>query len=99
MTNKPSNTVDKIKLQREIIKTLGVQNIEQADDYKMALNAITASENGKLVFKTLIKALGVHSPERGGDLAALIRISEKKNVYLDLIRPFLETSIRQEIEN
>ena len=95
---KSTNTVDKLQKQREQAKILGDVASEQVDEYKKALNSIAASEHGEFVLKTLINALGVFKPERGSDLAALIRISERKNVYLELMRPFLETNIRQEIE-
>ena len=95
---KPKTTVEKLQLQREQAKILGDIASDQVDEYKKALNSMAASEHGRLVLQTLINALGVFSPERGSDLAALIRISERKNVYLDLIRPFLETQTRQELE-
>lgn len=94
----PRSTIDKINQKKNNEKILGEISSEYIEDYKHALNSIAASENGQLVFKTLIKVLGVFNPERGGDLAALIRTSEKKNVYLELIRPHLEPEIRQELE-
>lgn len=95
---KPKSTVDKLKLHREQAKVLGDLASEQVDEYKRALNSMAASEHGALVLKILINGLGVFSPDRGTDVAALIRQSERRNVYLELIRPFLEPNLKQELE-
>lgn len=95
---KPKTTVEKLKKNREQAKILGDIAAGQVEEYKNALNTIAASEHGKLVFQILIKACGVFTPDRGTDVAALIRQSERRNVYLELIRPLLEPSIRQELE-
>ena len=95
---RPKSTAEKLQRQREQAKVLGGIASEQVEEYAKALNSMAASPNGKLVFRRLINVLGVHAVERGSDLASLIRISERKNVYNELIRPFLETNVKQELE-
>ena len=95
---RPKSTVEKLQQQRERAKVLGNIAADHVDEYKKALNTMAASEHGQLVFKTLIKACGVFSADKGTDVAALIRQSERRNVYLECIRPLLEPTIRQELE-
>ena len=94
----PKSTAEKLQQQREQAKVLGDIASSQVEEYKQALNSMAASEHGKLVLQTLISACGVFTPDRGADVAALIRQSERRNVYLEVIRPFLETELKQEIE-
>jgi hypothetical protein len=74
--------------------------IENALEYQKALNGVASTPNGKLFIKTLIKACGVFDPDKeGSDAAALIRQSERRNVYLKFLRPYLEPQFKQELEN
>jgi hypothetical protein len=93
------STADKLIQRRENSEAAASQILENVEDYKKALNAIAASPNGSLVFKTLIKASGVFTPSHLTDALALIDGNAKRNFYLELIRPHLEPSIRQELEN
>lgn len=95
---RPKSTAEKLQNQREQAKVLGNVASEQVEEYKKALNSMASSEHGALVFKTLINACGVFAPDKGTDVASLIRQSERRNVYLECIRPLLEPSIRQELE-
>lgn len=95
---RPKSTVEKLQQQRDQAKVLGNIAADHVDEYKKALNTMAASEHGQLVFKTIIKACGVFTPDRGTDVAALIRQSERRNVYLECIRPLLEPTIKQELE-
>jgi len=96
--SKPKSTAEKLQMQREKAKEFGDIAAEEVETYKKALNSMAASEHGKIVLKTLIKACGVFSPDRGGDVSALIRQSERRNVYLEVIRPFINPELRQELE-
>lgn len=95
-----SNTVDKLLASRKERERKEAVAIENALEYQTALNGVAASPNGKLVFKTLIKACGVFDPDKeGSDGVALIRQSERRNFYLKFIRPYLEPQQRQELES
>jgi len=101
-TEKPrnSNTVDKLLQSREERKKQEAIAIENALEYQKALNGVASTPNGKLMLKTLIKACGVFDPDKeGSDGVALIRQSERRNVYLKFVRPYLEPKQRQELEN
>ena len=73
--------------------------IERQEEYKKALNSMAASEHGELVIKTLIKACGVFTADQGNDAASLIRQGERRNIYLQCIRPFLTPELRNKVEN
>ena len=92
------STVDKLRKQREQQTKQEQAIIENIGEYQKALNSIAGSANGKLVFRTLIKALEVFTPKEGVDGVALIEVNTKRNFYLKMIRPHLHPEIKQELE-
>ena len=96
---RPQNTVSRILKEREKREHLEALGVENEQEYKKALNSMGKSRNGALVLRTLIKVCGVFEPDDGFDAAALIRKGERRNVYLKFIRPYLEPSIKQELES
>lgn len=95
----PSNTVSKILQQREKKEESYVIAKERQDEYKKALNGVASTPNGEILLKTLIKASGIHTPDKGSDVSTLIRMGERRNFYLTFIRPYLEPKLRKELEN
>ena len=95
---KPNDTVEKLLKAREARDKQEAVILENQEEYKKALNSVIGTPNGALVFKTLIKACGVFAPDRGTDVASLIRQSEKRNVYLEFVRPYLTPELKQEVE-
>lgn len=96
--DKPNNTVDRLLKQRQELENKEKAIIENITEYQKALNSIAGSDNGKLVFRTLIKALDVFTPKEGVDGVALIEVNTKRNFYLKMIRPHLYPEIKQELE-
>lgn len=96
---KPNNTVGNIlnkKTEREKNDEIIKERLEQ---YTKALNAIAATPNGKEFFSIFIKICGVFSPEDSNDPTVLLRNGERKNMYLNYIRPYLELEIKKDLEN
>jgi len=72
--------------------------IEAAEEWKKLVNSIAASENGKTFLKFMVKASGVFNIDSQLNPAKLVEDRGRKEFYLKFIRPYLETSIRSEIE-
>ncbi len=92
------STAEKLMAQareREREKEIAIENLEE---YRKALNDLAQSNNGKLVFKILIKALGVFAVKPNRDGMALVGDKALRDFYLTMIRPHLEPANRQELE-
>ena len=97
--NEPKTTVDKLRDAREQQKLRKEKIIENMQDFKMALNGVASTQNGKLFLKTLIKACGVFTPKHTTEALALIEDNAKRNIYLEFIRPNLEPELKKELES
>lgn len=90
--------VDKILQDRTKCAEQEAIVIENAKEYAKALNGVACTPNGKLVLRTLIKAGGVFTPSSPVDVSTLIRNNERRNVYLQFIRPYLDPDVKQALE-
>lgn len=99
VTPPPSNTADKLlQQQREREDRVGLSE-EQYEDYKKALNGVASTPNGQFVLKTFIKAMGVFTVKPTREGVALVGDKALRDFYLTMIRPHLDTTLRQELEN
>lgn len=99
MVDKDINSiVDKVLQDREKRAEQEAIVIENAQEYAKALNGVACTPNGKLVLRTLIKAGGIFTPSSPVDVSTLIRNNERRNVYLQFIRPYLDPDVRQVLE-
>jgi hypothetical protein len=74
--------------------------IERVDDYKVALNRIFSSPDGKYFAKYLLKYINLFNDNFDiSNPAKLIEEKARRAVYLKMIRPYLDVEIRKEIEN
>lgn len=98
--DKPRNstTVDKLQREREKQKAAEAIMIENMEEFAKALNDVAGSPSGKLFLRTLIKACGVFIPDLEKDGVTLVENKAKRNLYLQLVRPFLEPKLKQELE-
>lgn len=98
-TNKPRSTSEKLRAKQAATQEQKEKLVENMEAYAKSLNAMAMSPNGEIVLKTLIKALEVFTVKSGRDGVALIEVNTKRNFYFEFIRPYLEPSIRQRLEN
>lgn len=71
---------------------------EEIEQYTNAVNRLFSSEDGKFFLKKLVMYCGVNSFDKQLNPAKLIEDSGKRKVFLELIRPFLDKTIRAELE-
>lgn len=96
--NPIKSTVDKLLENRKKRAEQEAIVIENEKEYAKALNGVACTPNGKLVLRTLIKAGGVFSVSSPVDMVTLIRNNERRNVYLQFIRPYLDPDVKQFLE-
>lgn len=67
-------------------------------EYAMALNAFAASDNGKIILKPMLRYMGwAKPPSKNG--VDMVELNGMRRLYVELIRPYLEPTIRAEIED
>jgi hypothetical protein len=71
---------------------------EKAQQYRLALNSIAASENGMFLLKTWLKAFGLFAINQSKDAAALVEERALKNFYLAFVRRHLDDDLRSKLE-
>lgn len=90
------STIEKLLRTRKDAEQKVVEN-EAA--YKEALNSIVSTPNGMFVFKTLLKALGVFAVVPSSDGVSMVADKALRDFYLSVIRPYLDTDLRRDMEN
>lgn len=73
--------------------------IENEKDYRAAVNRIFSRNDGKLLIKYLLKFSGIYNDSPQINPAQLIEDKGKRAYYLKMIRPYLDKTLRMEIEN
>lgn len=97
--NGANSTVERLlqnAMKREKHAEVIIENIEE---HKRALNGVASTPNGQLFLKNLISHCGVFTANPVRDAALLVEDAAKRNVYLKLIRPYLDVSLRNKIES
>lgn len=92
-----SSSIDKIADARERKKQQQAALAEEVAEYKLVLNRLFASQDGQYFLKKLIKWSGVYSFDNSGNPTKDVKDAERRKVYLELIRPYLDKTILMEI--
>lgn len=93
------STVDKIVEKHQKQKDKDTKFIENQEEYSRVLNGFFASDNGAVVAKVILRYLKVFTVDKGLNPAKKYEESIKRDVYLELIRPYLTPEVRAKIEN
>ena len=92
-------SIDKIEQMKKKDAEAKQRVLDEQEAYKTALNAIFASDNGKFVLKHLLVFCGVfHEDDKAPDGRLAVQ-KGRRQVYMMAIRPFLDKTLRMEIEN
>lgn len=98
-TDKFFSTVERIQARRDGHDHVQDLLNEQRDEYARAVNALAASDNGRFVLRMIVKYCNLyHVPSGPINPSQMIEDQGKKKVYLDMIRPFIETALLNDIE-
>ncbi len=92
------NIVDRIQERKEAKADFFAKNKEKEEEYKKALNGMAGSANGKYFLKVLIEYIDLFGFKGSLEPRDMFVDKGKKQVYLGMIRPYLEESVRKDIE-
>lgn len=72
--------------------------IQEKEEWKRCVNAIAATDNGKLLFKSMLDYSGLLMPPDITNGSKMVTNTLKGAFYFTWIRPYLETKVRKELE-
>jgi len=93
-----NKTLDKLLKREQSKNEEFMQKEEERKKYVAAVNYIASTNHGKYFFKALLKAIGWGRPNHTLDARQLLFENGKDSVYSGLIRPYLTTENKKEIE-
>jgi len=72
---------------------------EEMQQHADILNRLAATEDGMYLLKMLKKNCGVNSFDKNANAAKLLEDNGRRSVYLGLIHPYLDPSVRSQLES
>lgn len=72
--------------------------ITELEEWKRTVNAIAATDNGKLLFKSMLDYSGMLMAPDITNANKMVTNTLKGAFYFTWIRPYLETQVRKELE-
>lgn len=93
-----SSSIDKLAEAKENRKKQEALLAEEVHQYREVLNRLFASPDGQFFLKKLIKYCGVYSFDNSINPTKDVKDAERRKVYLELIRPYLDKTILMEIQ-
>jgi len=94
-----SSIVDKIQAKKENIRQAKFKNKELEEEYNKAIKLLSNNKEFNLFLKTIVGNINLFSSRESLEPRDMFLSMGKKWVYLELIRPYLLTETRKEIEN
>jgi len=99
MQDDVKSIIDKIEANKQKKQDFWAKNEELKVEYQKALQGLAKDVNGEHFLKTLVSYTGLFDVKESPNHAEMLIKRGKKQVYLELIRPFLTKEQRKEIEN
>jgi len=99
MENDVKHTVDKLLRQSQKKDEALEIAKEKKKEWSDMINRLFASPDGKFFGQQLVTLLGVFAAEPVTNPLQLVEGKTRRDVYLKLIRPYLDKTLRMEIEN
>lgn len=73
--------------------------IEELDKWRLSLNRIAATPDGKALFRAMISFSDLFTPPGNSrDTVKMVEDKNKAAFYLKWVRPYLDSSLRKDIE-
>lgn len=88
--------MEKRQAEREQAKEIQIENEKE---YRVAVNKIFSSNEGKMLAKYMLRFNGVFQAYTQLNPAKIVEEAVLRSYYLKMIRPYLDKKIRMEIEN
>lgn len=71
--------------------------LERLEEYKVVVNRLFSTPDGKYFLNDLIDYCGIHSFDQQLNPAKLVEDAGKRKVFLEMIRPHLDKTILMEL--
>ena len=72
--------------------------IEEIKEWKLCVNSVASTDNGRMLLRSMIQYSGLMSPPEVNNPNKMVTNTIKGSFYLTWIRPYLEPEVRREIE-
>lgn len=92
-----TSSIEKITEARQAREKQKELLAEEVAEYRLVLNRLFASPDGQYFLKKLIKYCGVYSFDNSINPTKDVKDAERRKIYLELIRPYLDKTILMEI--
>lgn len=73
--------------------------IENAEEYRVAVNKIFTTPEGEIFYKYLVKFCRVYGYEGMGNTVKMVEDNGRRAVFLEAVRPFLNKETRVKLED
>ena len=87
-----NNHIDEIIERKQEIDKLAEENMKK---YKQVLNRIFSTDDGKYLYRAMVKYCGIFSIDNKVDNDTLRERNGKRKVILEFILPFLDKDVKQ----
>lgn len=94
----PESVIDQFIQRKQSQENQAAILKEEIEEYKRVLNIVFSSPAGKEFGKYLLRYCGIFTFDKVLNPAKLVEDRGKRAVYLDLIRPYLEKTVKMELE-
>lgn len=92
------DSIDKMTQKRKEQKELELRIKEEEEEYRIVINRIFASDDGKYFLNKLKRSCGLNTFDKEINPAKLIEDRGRRAVWFELIRPYLDKSILMQLE-
>lgn len=72
--------------------------VEKLQEWKLCLNRLASTADGRYFLSTLVRFSGLFTPGNIRDTVKMVEDNGKQSFYLRLVRPYLDTQLRKDIE-
>lgn len=72
--------------------------VEELEQWKVCVNSLASSPNGKMLLRAMIDDSGIAKPPKLADPQRMIVNNIKASFYLTWVKPYLEPEVRRDLE-
>lgn len=92
------DSIEKMTEQRKKQKEDELRIKEEEEQFRVSMNRLFASEDGKLFLNKLKRVCALNSFDKEINPAKLIEDAGRRKVWFELVRPYLDKSILMQLE-
>ncbi len=94
-----TSVIEKLVKERQQAELEKAKVIENEEEWQKAARTMFSTNEGKLFIKYLLRHVKLFTIDNSRDMTKMLEDRGGKNVYLGLIRPYLQQELLAELEN